>query len=164
MGLRGWLVDYSKGDNLDGFWRVFRLRERTKVKLFADILTFFINRMAHRHGGYIGRGAVFGGEPVLPHGLHGVFVSRCATVGRDCRIYHNVTIGEIGGRAPQIGDSCLIGAGAVLVGGIKIGNNVKIGAGAVVSRDIPDNCTVVSGPPRIIQRGQKNEQDESSMD
>ncbi len=61
-----------------------------------------------------------------------------------------MTIGEVSGKAPQIGDGCLIGAGAVLVGDIRVGNCVKIGAGAVVSTDIPDGCTVVSQPSRII--------------
>ena len=53
-------------------------------------------------------------------------------------------------KAPVIGDNCLIGAGAVLIGDIKIGSFVKIGAGAVVNTDIPDHCTVVSQPVRIL--------------
>lgn len=53
-------------------------------------------------------------------------------------------------KAPVIGKNCLIGAGAVIIGGIRIGNDVKIGAGAVVNTDIPDHCTVVSQPARII--------------
>lgn len=88
----------------------------------------------------------------LPHGLHGVFISRYAKIGRDCWIYQNVTIGEVDRSAPEIGDGCLIGAGAALVDGIKIGNDVKIGAGAVVCTDIPDGCTVVAQPPRVIVR------------
>ena len=109
--------------------------------------------MAHKRGGYIGRGAVIAAVPSLPHGLHGIFISRYARIGAGCRIYQNVTIGQAGGLcAPQIGDGCLIGAGAVIVGDIRIGNHVKIGAGAVVSRDVPDYCTVVSQPPRIIVR------------
>ena len=55
-------------------------------------------------------------------------------------------------KAPAIGDNCLIGAGAVIVGDITIGSNVKIGAGAVVSSDVPDNCTVVSQPMRILPK------------
>ena len=55
-------------------------------------------------------------------------------------------------QAPTIGDNCLIGAGAVVVGGIRIGNGVKIGAGAVVHTDIPDGSTVVSQPSRILTR------------
>ena len=66
------------------------------------------------------------------------------------RIYQNVTIGEVNGRAPRIGDGCLIGAGAVLVGDIRVGNYAKIGAGAVVSADVPDYATVVAQRPRVI--------------
>lgn len=151
MNLRERVMDYSHGNNLRMYWRLFRLRERVHNKILSDILTLFLNRMAHKRGGYVGRGASIAAVPSLPHGLHGIFISRYASIGRGCRIYQNVTIGQAGGLcAPQIGDNCLIGAGAVIVGNIKIGNNVKIGAGAVVSRDIPDNCTVVSQPPRII--------------
>ena len=50
------------------------------------------------------------------------------------------TIGEVNKKAPVIGDNCLIGAGAVIIGGVKIGSHVKVGAGAVVSTDIPDGC------------------------
>jgi serine O-acetyltransferase len=147
-----WLRSFSKGDNLSLFWRLFYLRDRTKQPLLRQALTFLLNRIAHRHGGYIGNGAVFGGVPTLPHGLHGVFISRYAKIGRDCWIYQNVTIGEVDRSAPEIGDGCLIGAGAALVDGIKIGNDVKIGAGAVVCTDIPDGCTVVAQPPRVIVR------------
>lgn len=148
--LRERIMDYSLGNNLGRFWRLFRRRERTSSKLWADVLTFFLNRMAHRRGGYIGREAQIAGVPSLPHGLHGIYISRYASIGRDCRIYQNVTIGEVGGKAPRIGDGCLIGAGAVLVGDIRVGSRVKIGAGAVVSTDVPDGCTVVSQPARIL--------------
>lgn len=145
-----WLRSFSKGDSLFFFWKLFRLRGRTKQPLLRQVLTFFLNRAAHRHGGYIGNGAAFHGVPILPHGLHGVFISRYAKIGRDCWIYQNVTIGEVDRAAPEIGDCCLIGAGAVIVGGIKIGSHVKIGAGAVVCQDIPDFATVVAQPPCIM--------------
>lgn len=51
---------------------------------------------------------------------------------------------------PILGNNVDIYANAVIFGGIKIGNNVKIGAGAVVNKDIPDNCTVIGNPLRII--------------
>ena len=145
-------MDYSLGNHLRLYWRLFRLRDRTEGGLWSDALTFLLNRMAHKHGGYIGNGAVFGGEPVLPHGLHGVYISRYAKIGADCWIYQNVTIGEVNRVAPIIGDRCLIGAGAVIVGGVRIGNDVKIGAGAVVNCDVPDHSTVVAPPPRMITR------------
>ena len=157
MGLRGILIDKSRGDDLRWFWRLYRMRGRTAPGPLRGVLTFLMCRSAHRHGGYVGPGAVIRGVPTLPHGLHGVYISRYAIVGADCRIYQNVTIGEVNRKAPVIGDGCLIGAGAVLVGDIRIGSHVKIGAGAVVSQDIPDCCTVVSPPPRVMERGNPSE-------
>ncbi len=157
MSIRETLTDWSKGDRLHTFWRLFRWRERCPIKAVRDILTFFLNRMAHRHGGYIGNGASFTAKPFLPHGLHGIYISRYAHIGADCCIYQNVTIGEVNRVAPRIGDHCLIGAGAVIVGSIKIGDHVKIGAGAVVHTDVPSYSTVVSQPSRIIVRGTEND-------
>jgi len=152
MHVRERMIDYSKGDDLHGFWRLFRWRERVKSRFAQDVLTFFLNRMAHRHGGYIGNGAVISGIPSLPHGLHGIYISRYARIGAGCRIYQNVTIGKVARKAPDIGDHCLIGAGAVIIGGIKIGSNVRIGAGAIVGSDVPDNCTVIAPPPHRIRK------------
>lgn len=56
---------------------------------------------------------------------------------------------------PTIGDNCYIGAGAKIIGNIKVGNNVKIGANCVVVEDIPDNCTVVMNKPRILLRSEE---------
>lgn len=145
-------MDYSLGNHLWLYWRLFRLRERTGNRLLADVLTFVLNRMAHKRCGYIGRGADIADIPSLPHGLHGIYISRYASIGRGCRIYQNVTIGEVNGRAPQIGDNCLIGANAVLVGDIRIDSGARIGAGATVSFDVPPNATVVAQPPRVIVR------------
>lgn len=152
MSVREMLSDWSTGDSLGLYWRLLQRRNQCKFKVGRDLLTFTLNRIACRHGGYIGNGAVFAGKPFLPHGLHGIYISRFAYVGRDCRIYQNVTIGEVNGKAPRIGDHCLIGAGAVLVGDIHIGNFVKIGAGAVVRTDVPDHATVVAQPARILVR------------
>lgn len=69
----------------------------------------------------------------------------------------HVTIGSVGKKAPQIGDHCFIGAGATIVGDIRIGDFVKIGAGAVVFTDVPNHSTVVAGPPRMIVRGSGND-------
>lgn len=106
-------------------------------------------------GTHIGYGARFANMPSFPHGLNGIVVSHNAIIGKNCTIYHQVTIGEgndyING-APEIGDNVYIGAGAKIIGPIKIGDNVKIGANCVVFKDIPANTTVVCEPPRIICR------------
>ena len=70
---------------------------------------------------------------------------------------HGVTIGKgsdpVEGRAyPVIGDNVSISTNAVVFGCITIGNNVRIGAGAVVNKDVPDNCTAVGNPFRIIKK------------
>lgn len=83
----------------------------------------------------------------LPH-PYGIIINRFAVIGRNATIFHQVTIGvnpHHGGNyhAPIIGDNVFIGAGAKIVGPIKIGNNVRIGAGAVVTKNVPDNATVV---------------------
>lgn len=65
-----------------------------------------------------------------------------------------MTIGRNFGdkQVPILGDDVYVGTGSVVFGEIKIGNNVIIGSNSVVNKDIPDNCTVVGNPMRIIQR------------
>ncbi len=82
--------------------------------------------------------------------MNGIIVSNDAIIGKQCQLYHQVTIGGGNGGSPVIGDNVLIRAGAKIIGPVKIGNNVKIGAGCVVAVDIPDNATVVMDKPRII--------------
>lgn len=55
------------------------------------------------------------------------------------------------GGVPQIGDHVEINAGAVIVGPVHIGNYVRIGANAVVIHDIPDNCTAVGIPAKVVK-------------
>ncbi len=57
----------------------------------------------------------------------------------------------VGGKGPIIGDNVEINAGAVIVGPVHIGNYVRIGANAVVIQDIPDNCTAVGVPAKVVK-------------
>lgn len=158
MGIRRSVIEYSRGNDLGGFWLLYRWQKRVESGFLHDCLTFLMSRSAHRHGGYIGPDTVIKGKPSLPHGLHGIFISRYAKIGENCRIYQNVTIGEVDRKAPVIGDNCLIGAGAVIIGDIQVGNYAKIGAGAVVNENVPDYCTVVPQPVRMIERMQEGEE------
>ena len=107
-------------------------------------------------GNRVGGGSKFDGKPTFPHGIKGVFITDYAHVGKNVTIFQQVTIGvkdyetELKNNAPTIGDNCFIGAGAKIIGPIKIGNNVKIGANCVVCEDVPDNTTVVLNRSRII--------------
>ncbi len=75
------------------------------------------------------------------------------TIGENCTLSHEVTIG-VAGRSdkrglPQFGDRVFIGAGAKIIGPINIGNDVAVGANAVVTMDLPD-CAVAVGIPAKI--------------
>ena len=150
MALRTDILTWSKGDLMETYWKVFFKRQNTTSGWKRDLYTIFLNRSARKHGGYIGKDTTFASRPRLPHGLHGIYISRYAALGEECWIYQNVTIGEVNGKAPVIGNNVFIGANAAIVGDIKIGNNVTIGAGALVVKDVPDNAKVLSQPARIV--------------
>jgi serine O-acetyltransferase len=80
------------------------------------------------------------------------------TVGDDCVIRQGCTIGASEERLPEeeapiLGNNVQVGAGAMVLGKIRIGNNVRIGPNAVVTTDVPDNSTVMAPPSRIITWG-----------
>ncbi len=91
-------------------------------------------------------GAKIGSRLFIDHGM-GVVIGETATIGNDCTIYHGATLGGTGKdknkRHPDIGNHVMVGAGAKILGPIKVGNNVKIGANAIVLSNVPDNVTVV---------------------
>lgn len=85
---------------------------------------------------------------------HGIVFNHILHIGSGTIIYQNVTLGGLKGKhGPIIGHNCIIGAGAVILGEVKIGDNVHIGANAVVLKDIPDNCTAVGVPAKIVKQG-----------
>lgn len=90
----------------------------------------------------------------LCHNGFGIVINPESKIGKGTTIQHSVTIGEMDGshKCPVIGNNCFIGAKAVVLGDIKVGNNVKIGAGAVVIKDVPDNCTVVGVPAKVVTK------------
>nr|WP_172642271.1 serine O-acetyltransferase [Allocoleopsis franciscana] len=100
-------------------------------------------------------GAVIGRGVFIDHGM-GVVIGETAIVGDYTLIYQGVTLGgtgkESGKRHPTVGEHVVVGAGVKVLGNIQIGNHVRIGAGSIVLRNVPDHCTVVGVPGRIIRR------------
>jgi len=98
-------------------------------------------------------GAQIGKKLFIDHGM-GVVIGETTIIGDNVTIYQGVTLGgtgkERGKRHPTIGNNVVISAGAKVLGSITVGNNVLIGAGAVVIKPVPDNCTVVGVPGRIV--------------
>lgn len=92
------------------------------------------------------------GKGIRIYHYSGIVINPNVVIGMNCSIRQNVTIGnrKTKNDCPIIGDNCDIGAGAKIIGAIKIGNNVSIGANAVVLTDVPDNATAVGVPAKII--------------
>ena len=84
----------------------------------------------------------------------GVVIGETAEVGDDVTIFHGVTLGgtgsETGKRHPTIGDRVIIGAGAKILGAIKVGDDSRIGANSVVVKEVPNSAVVVGVPGQAI--------------
>ncbi|MCK4852446.1 MAG: serine O-acetyltransferase [Candidatus Omnitrophica bacterium] len=100
-------------------------------------------------------GAEIGRGFFIDHGM-GVVIGETTVIGDNVTLFQGVTLGgtgkEKGKRHPTIGNNVVVGAGARILGNIRVGNNVSVGANAVVIRDIPDDSTVVGVPGRIAKR------------
>ncbi|HVB87367.1 MAG TPA: serine O-acetyltransferase [Candidatus Dormibacteraeota bacterium] len=101
-------------------------------------------------------GAEIGHRLFIDHGM-GVVIGETSIVEDDVTLYQGVTLGgtgkEKGKRHPTIGNGVVIGAGARVLGNIRVGDNSRVGAGSVVLRDVPDNSTIVGVPGHIVLRG-----------
>lgn len=85
--------------------------------------------------------------------FHGIVIHHKSIVGGGTLLYQNCCLGGRNGKGgPIIGKNCIIGTGACILGEIVVGDNVNIGANTVVLENIPDGCTVVGIPGKIIKR------------
>jgi serine O-acetyltransferase len=111
-------------------------------------------------------GAVIGSGLFIDHAT-GVVIGETAEIGDDVTLYHGVTLGgsgtDTGKRHPTIGDRVIIGAGAKVLGAIKIGDDSRIGANAVVVRPVPSSSVVVGVPGQVISRAGRGSPDDSMM-
>lgn len=97
--------------------------------------------------------AKFGRGIFMDHAT-GIVVGETAIVGDDVSILHGVTLGGTGketeDRHPKIGNGVLLGAGAKVLGNIKVGNCSRIAAGSLVIKPVPDNVTVAGIPGKVV--------------
>jgi serine O-acetyltransferase len=146
-----------------GFWALlvyrfgharFTIRNRA-LRAPWTIVYIILNKLAEIFCGIvIGATATIGRRLCIEH--HGcIVIHGNSVIGDDCLIRHGVTIGNAGSAdpfgAPTIGDRVEFGAGAKVLGRIRIGSDVIIGANAVVVKDVPDFAVVGGVPARIIR-------------
>ena len=99
----------------------------------------------------IGRGADFGPGFVLIHS-QGVVINGNVRGGSRVFVEHQVTIGAEKNQTPLLGDDIFIGAGAKIIGAVRIGSCSKVGANAVVVHDVPHGASVGGIPAKILNR------------
>ena len=107
--------------------------------------------------------AIIGKRLFIDHGM-GVVIGETSEIGNNVFIYQGVTLGGLatktGKRHPTVFDNVVIGAGAKILGPIKIGCNTKIGSGSVVLQDVPEYSTVIGVPGRVVFSGISSEMED----
>lgn len=97
---------------------------------------------------------------VLVH-CFGIVIGGATRIEGDCVIFHGVTFGDRGSEwvgsnqqdgHPAIGKGCMFGAGAKVLGGVRVGDNCVVGANSVVLNHVPANCVVAGLPARIVSQ------------
>ncbi len=118
-----------------------------------DLAYFFQMRASERFGVDIHPAARLGKGIMMDH-AHSIVIGETAVVGDNVSMLHAVTLGGTGkeqsDRHPKIGDGVLIGAGAKVLGNIRVGKCSRIAAGSVVLKDVPPCKTVAGVPARIV--------------
>jgi serine O-acetyltransferase len=118
-----------------------------------DLAYFFQMRVSEIFGVDIHPAATIGRGIMIDH-AHSIVIGETAVVGDNVSMLHSVTLGGTGkeeeDRHPKIGDGVLIGAGAKVLGNIKVGHCSRIAAGSVVLQDVPDCKTVAGIPAKIV--------------
>ena len=132
-------------------YRVSHWLWNRRIPLFPRIISQLARWLT---GVEIHPGATIGTGFFIDHGM-GVVIGETTEIGDYVTLFQGVTLGgtgkERGKRHPTLGNHVVVGAGAKVLGGIRIGDNVKVGANAVVLRSVPANSTVVGNPGRIVK-------------
>ncbi len=123
---------------------LWRLRLKLAARLVSHLSRFLTGIEIHP-------GAGLGRRVFIDHGM-GVVVGETSDIADDVLIYQGVVLGGTsltkGKRHPTIGRGAVIGAGAILLGPVKVGESARVGAGSVVLHDVEPHSVVVGVPAR----------------
>lgn len=125
---------------------LYKKRLFTLARLVSHINRFLTGIEIHP-------GAKIGRRMFIDHGM-GVVIGETAEIGDDVLLYQGVVLGGISlekkKRHPTVEDGAVIGAGAIILGPVRIGKGARVGAGSVVLRDVPPGATAVGIPAKVI--------------
>lgn len=130
--------------------KLWNWRLRLCARMISQIARFMTGIEIHP-------GATIGKRFFIDHGM-GVVVGETTEIGDDVMLYQGVTLGGTswskGKRHPTVDDRVVIGAGAIVLGPIRIGHDSRIGSCSVVIHDVPEYSTVVGIPGKVVHRRQ----------
>ncbi|XDA96548.1 serine O-acetyltransferase [Sulfitobacter sp. LCG007] len=133
--------------------QAYRIAHHLWTQGHQDLAYFFQMRVSEIFGIDIHPAARIGRGIMIDH-AHSIVIGETAVVGDNVSMLHSVTLGGTGkekeDRHPKIGNGVLIGAGAKVLGNIKVGNCSRIAAGSVVLQEVPPCKTVAGIPARIV--------------
>lgn len=130
-------------------YRVSHAAWRRGHKLAARLISAAVRQAT---GVDIHPAAQLGPRLFIDH-ANGVVIGETARVGSDCVLFHQVTLGGVsmsrGKRHPTLGDRVMVGAGAKVLGPVRIGTGAKVAANAVVVADVPDEAVAIGIPAKV---------------
>ena len=134
------------------FYRIGNYCHKHKLTIIAMMIERLMHHLCHC---WISTKAEIGEGFMVAH-VCGLVIGGEVVIGKNCDVRQNVTLGgnfnktdAEGRQFPTLGDNVSLGAGAVVVGPVKVGDNSIVGANSVVTRDVPENV-IVRGSPAVV--------------
>lgn len=136
--------------------RVTHALWRRGLRFPARVLAHLVRALT---GVEIHPGARLGRRVTIDHGM-GVVIGETAEIGDDVHLYSGVVLGGVaargGKRHPTVEGGAVLGAGAIVLGPVRIGTGARIGAGAVVREDVPPGAVVLAPKPWVVLKPDLN--------
>jgi serine O-acetyltransferase len=139
--LLGSLRDYQRAARSPYPWRQLAKKWAVLRHRFWSVVT----------GADVPLNCKIAGGLLMPH-PNGIVIHPDAEIGPNCLIFQQVTIAATDAGSPRIGGHVDIGAGAKVLGAVRIGEGARVGANAVVVDDVPAGCTVGGVPAKVLVR------------